>query len=1071
METRTERYEADTLTEGLDVYGSEISPRLHFSEEVYNISNQRGQGAGPRYGFAPIPYQHINERIGSSHGGCRFSENTGSAGYTQLYGRKKCYGIIPIRFGQYSDLSSPKTHFVYLFGIEYGGLFVVQACMTKEPNGSGWTSDIAGGFSFVFARGGGAGYYAPTFLRARDFIPILSLVVDSSINNLNYSQFQKRSKSISQPWWIGHVDPSYPDTATRMGLPMLNHKNNGTCPSFTSGTFDKNTRRVSFYSIGGTIGGVPRSDSMANKWEYSLDLNTYQYTFKDYYTDETELPATWPTTTAIAREDSAAVVVGTTEKTLMYEPMLKISSGFQLICLAIGKAVGFMYQEFNYELSNDPAQFFDFSNILPFSDQEYTYAQGGGTYTEFNKEKDTCFYRWPATTYAVTATPTLAAIEAGNLRNGQYHVALGAANSGILRLNSIYEFTYSYYDYTTDHECNVGVPAIIIPTADYQSLFVYLSPTTTGGTPGAANPYLQDCGHRYWTYLPFRGIGITPKFMLVRYNHMEIRLYYRERGTFEWLPAGRKSATELFWNPDLPHWEVCTGTEFGLPGGQPGAFNDYSHLPQDNWTDVASFNRRVFWQSDNQLVFSRKDDPFAYPARNSISCPSGTFRGMKVHVFKGQSEQTGRIIFFGSEAYYYGEFTGVLINEPVRISLDTVQPYPVDGSDFDVRLRATVTSFSGRSAVVAEGILFFWGPQGIYADDGVDMPQKISAELEPDFFSWYNKSEVSDIQSVYNAQTKEVIWFFTPDASIGTEPTHALVYSMRVGKWLYHKFDAKIDWAQPLDISDTVTARGVDGSRIVVGMRESSIDTISRPYFFDHFCNSGDFDKGTEMLVKDAVAAGSGNVRFVLATGFSTTLVNAIQPGDIMSIPIMSQYVPTSSFPAVYIDNYTGLWTIVSADSATGQIVATPPAAILAYHGLFDLREAYPIYVDRHHAFDWLLETNQWAPVGLRYLWKWYMYHLMMKVELLRSAASQNVTIGWRTNLSDQYGTRTTALSDNSNGFFQVLGQTIPTNFRHFGQAFQMKLSGEHLGGKILLQYLAIEIERQGLTESQIFEG
>jgi len=47
----------------------------------------------------------------------------------------------------------------------------------------------------------------------------------------------------------------------------------------------------------------------------------------------------------------------------------------------------------------------------------------------------------------------------------------------------------------------------------------------------------------------------------------------------------------------------------------------------------------------------------------------------------------------------------------------------------------------------------------------------------------------------------------------------------------------------------------------------------------------------------------------------------------------------------------------------------------------------------------------------------------------------------------------------------------VPTNLRHFGQAFQLRISGSHLGGMLLLQYVAVEGEPQPVTETQIFEG
>jgi len=59
------------------------------------------------------------------------------------------------------------------------------------------------------------------------------------------------------------------------------------------------------------------------------------------------------------------------------------------------------------------------------------------------------------------------------------------------------------------------------------------------------------------------------------------------------------------------------------------------------------------------------------------------------------------------------------------------QHFPVDGTDFRVDTWTSITAFSYRSAVVADGILYYWGFTGVYRDVGNEIPEKISYNLEP----------------------------------------------------------------------------------------------------------------------------------------------------------------------------------------------------------------------------------------------------------------------------------------------------------------------------------------------------
>ncbi len=194
-------------------------------------------------------------------------------------------------------------------------------------------------------------------------------------------------------------------------------------------------------------------------------------------------------------------------------------------------------------------------------------------------------------------------------------------------------------------------------------------------------------------------------------------------GSYEWLPALVVDASFLAYYPNHRVLWMCKGAIAQLPGGQPGGFNDYSPLPDDVYDCVVSFRERIFWISPTSCVFSMRNNAFAYPLRNSVSAPTGEFRGALVHAYPGQAEQDSRIVIFGSKETYIGRFTGRYQNYPVTIGT-TTYTYPLEGSDFQVDTWTSVTAFSHRSAVVAEGILYWWGPEGIYKDVGRDLPVK-----------------------------------------------------------------------------------------------------------------------------------------------------------------------------------------------------------------------------------------------------------------------------------------------------------------------------------------------------------
>lgn len=1067
METRGTRFEAETLLEGIDVYGKDLSPRLHFTEDSYNINHALGEGIGPRYGMEPLPGHMHTESLGADlFGGLMHSEGSGTYAWEN---RKKCFSIQALTLGTYDDITVERKHFIFVGSSIPTADTILDYAINVENDGgnANFASDIAEGFTWENLSTAAANRTRYRRLRPD---PSDYRKIDSGLARVETAVFQKRGREIRQGYWFGPVDSSYPDTANRFGLPAFGavpagvNYGYGQPPSFNRGDWAKGDRSILAWSLNS-------SWRMDVRWRQSItiDADSYEPTINSAAT--TSLDSSWPNATPTARDDGTGYVVGTTFGTLIFDPELTISSQYISIMSAANKAVMAIIQEHERGDDRQLLQWIDPTSPVPFVRQFTTLEQGTANfYTEDSREKQTCWRIWPKIDYTTTTTPTRASLEAGNLRNGANHVSLGGNNSGLLRANTRYQFAYSIYDYSLDHETNVGEPGLVVTgTDDFVCLYLMLQSTTTGGTPNpGVNDFLQDGGAAMT--LPF------PAFLsddnMRRANYMEYRVYYREEGTFEWLPAGKIPFPKLYFFPDLVDFAVCQFPIAALPGGQPGGFIDNSPLPADRWDSVVVFNKRVFWSSKRQVSYSLADNTLAYPARNSISCPRGEFRGLLVHTFYGESEQTGRLLIFGSEEYYFAEFTGQFQTFPVRVSADVVSQFPADGSDLVVKLRSTITAFSSKAAVVADGILYFWGPDGIFYDNGVKDPVRISQDLEPELQKWYDKADTANIHCVYNKTTKEVLWFFKPSTARGSEETHVISYHVKYDKFCYFKMGSRIDWAQPLNIDNTDRSRAIDSQRVVIGTREDSSGAISRPVFFDQRCNSGDFHFNRHLMVKEIVDDGGGTYRFVLASGYDTGDWPPSSPSSdgLVSAPSMSDF--TESATAV-----DGIFRLASKVTSPAAVRVKTDTTLTAE--AFDQDKYFPIYIDDWNEIPWLLQTNQWSPVGLRDYWEWYWCHAVYRVGLLTfhpdssvtTWSDPGITFEYRSNHQGTYASREIIPSDNSNGYYQVVTHFVPADMVHMGQSMQFRFSANQYGGRKQLEYFAMEGKLMGVSELQTYEG
>jgi hypothetical protein len=664
----------------------------------------------------------------------------------------------------------------------------------------------------------------------------------------------------------------------------------------------------------------------------------------------------------------------TGEYALQYSNDWKVSQSHAVIAVATGaKALCAVIRN---ELSEQklPFQYFDPSaNTLKST---RTLNESGTSYTEDGIEVATGWAYWPT---FVSTVPT--ANESGASFDGAIHVRLGGADSGLLRSDLTYEVGYSLFDITTGHETNVCEPARIRTSADDYVSFTLFRNVRTGGINQ------QECG--YTLNLPVQKVPIE------KVNYYEYRFYYRALGSQEWLPAGNISAANLLFNGQNDVLWFAENPAGLSIGGAPGQFNDYSTLPVDNWKDVAVFQNRFFWVSDKQAIFSLANNAFAYPVRNCISIPSGEFRGITVHVFYGQSQQSGRVVFWASDAQYEGRFTGQFALYPVSVSPDYTAQFPLDGSDFSIQFRSSITAFSSRSAVVAEGTLFFWGESGIYADSGVQPPNKISGPIEPWLGGVYDPTQIANIHCIYNDKTKEIIWFYTPKVATSFI-TEALVFNAEKQSFSRFGFATQIDWCQAVNLSQQGSRKRLAcGKRMLMG--HSATSYPQRAVFFDESNQTGDLKHGKEFMVKEIQATANGS-RLILASGFDIPSFADIAVGE--------SFLVSQSFEYTESENaYNNRYVIADIGAYYFDIDEGLTPAVFTNDKLM------PIWLDKYSNIPFKIRTRFITP-GSR--WETFMISFLAMSIRLPYSILQDFTIGLFSNFNSDPTTQTVSLQRNA---------------------------------------------------------
>lgn len=1057
------KYGSDGMEKGLSPRTPDLQSVVTLHTDTFNLTQGMEAGLTVRQGFSPIPGQGDNETstLTPRLPGLRMSEGSPATG---LVTRLKVLGWVQLALPDPADVTKNLTVYGAVVtstssGSEYLDIALCSTWISASSveqvsaniyDGFGmasFTAAVTSNTPYSFLAEGivtVAGSKANTI---KSYLLWDATKYQASIATINVS-----GGNIPMAWLLG----------SRTTFPDATH-----APS--CGFF-----RVSLKGPG--TGSTLKVNCCGIPSEYQLqNFKTAQRSMKIYaLTDEGALNIVYaalvtPTTTTFQKDyleaghvnlELAAVTAtkvtsgtsySSTTGVLVNDPACTSNSSYTAMAVAAGKPYVALFQgAFRCDVGKFD-QWFDLSQnvwqppILNSSYQE-----------DFNP-KSTCFATWE---YYTTGDPMLGIIVP------QGPVLLGA-DTGVLRKKTVYEFTYSLYNKRLNFETNVGIPVKFLTSDTLDNVGLQLWWAFADGATNYSQYYFWRNGSSGSHWMPYHFGDFQDNLTswydpLLAINFCEYRFYYRQLGTFEWLPAGRIDAAQ-FWNDPYLQLNVCTGDIAATPGGQPGSVFDYSPLPADTYNCVVQYKNRFFWFSEKACVFSLPNNIFAYPATCSISASTGKFLGAIVHNYPGQAEQSSRLVIFGTTGNYVARFTGNPQLQTVQISSTASADYPIQGSDLVIDPWTSVTAFSYQTAVIADGILYYWGPQGVYRDDGVATPTKISGELEPYIFTLYDPNKVGEMHGHYDDLSKEITWFYTPKVSSGYS-THTLVYNVMSQTFLPGKIPGKVDWVQSLNIESNI---GTAGKRSLAGVRASAAATVQRSYFYDNRNRSGDMYPTRDWFIKTIATPVAGVRRLTLAAGYDATNFATIVAGDYLALQQTKQYDSSLTLTSDLIA------TIKAVSTGSGYIdIYLPTGATLDTAASPTYDKYFPFWQRSttgggNNGIDYELITDYWAPAGINGYFFWLYWYLLAKMTLWKSDLGLGWKLGYRTPTADARLIDQVAFADNSDGSFQVYHPLAPGNDNHEGQGLQLSVIGtgvqSHIGNEWVLQYMEIHgIPRPG---------
>lgn len=1123
MSDVVEKFISTIVDAGLSLRSPDFSTEIALDSDCSNVTAGILRGLGPRYGMSPLVSQSTIQPVNTGPNTYGFLGSTLSVGNEAVHDLYRIYGILSVPLIDQSQIGTAftsipqkKTYYFAAIGINDSSISPTPNFFAFVPFGESsaptiytWTMKAALAYGILRPAGldnSGVLAESPWLLRLNTINGLsvdtpprslgdLSGMNSATVDYCSLATLSVSGSTINAPWIVG-------TRITQAGGESGTANFNGSfgSPNFIiDRKFKDVDRAYSLYNVS-TANGL-ESEFVYNKRPTNTDL----LAVSDQDTTTAALQGTWVSTPSatVARLDGAGA--GASNFILWHDIQNYMNTEHTLLLAAFGKPYALIVQSWQRAANKSLEQFVDLRNrrfkptqlltTIPGGASRYlvnSVGAGGGT------PVSTSWFTWPSFTRG-TALVT----DAASARNGQIHVTLGAANSGILRANTVYEIAYSIFDKQLGNESNVGTPALIqTGAADFVGLTLFRDQVSGGN-------YMQRiaAGTTCAAYVPLStlnyivpGASPTSSGGKNAINYIEIRVYYRPEGSFEWLPALYIDAASYFYNPNLKELYACTGAIAGSVGGQPGGFNDYSELPDDAWNCVVVWKQRVFWLSDKSLVYSMTNNGFAYPVRNAVPIPQGSYKGAIVHNYPGQAEQDSRLVVFGTKEIYVGKFTGIRQQQWIQVSADEGGVFDVDGTDFVLNAWTSITAFSYRSACVADGILYYWGPQGVYRDDGRDTPTKISDDIEPNLFNLYAKQRTDDIHCVYSEQTKEITWFYFENGVYSTydatqEQTKLLVYNTQTQQFFFGGMSACIDGSQKLitgaGVQDLV--RSTDGDRTIVFSRVSKASSgIQQAYFFDYRNRAGDLRYGLERMVNVIATPATGQRRLTLPNG-----ATGISVGDYISTDQIQAYTNNqdSGGTAITVEDFVGKVVAVNT-TGTNYIDVLLPTDLTNFQGAATLNAltSFPIYVSKTilaanasagNAIPYSLETTFWCPNGLMYNAFWLYVHLLLKVELLKAEGlglSPGFTFSHRTPTAPDWESQTIIFGREVDGVWDST-LNCSSNYQQtyhplsvgedglVGQGLKLKLSGLHYAHKWVLQYLAAFANPQEYDFLKQFEG
>lgn len=1068
---------ASRVDRGYDSYDSDFRSDFVLHEDAFNVTPGINKGLGPRFGMAPIPTHNDNEaETDSFTGGLQRSEAAACVHYDD---RKRFFGIVPLSVGLVSAIGTKKIHYFFIMADDQGQLHV---CPTSTYAGTvySYINDIGRGFVKSTKEMFDAASAVPRRLMQRG--PILNRIVNdgadlvalpSSVYQLpggdyeefnfaSFASFSYPGRSVPLQWFVGRTLTT--PTALDPGQVNFWSKDDGTFhsqpPFINQKNFKKVTRALAVYNVS--------SNSRLNR---SYHCSAFVFDTGSFIAAVNMVNTTNQFTKGSNTFTEVAPLISSpaygSVHSLFNDDQGFFDNNYAAIFVAAKKAFMFYCHDYDRNIFGDFVALTDPTVRMraPVSKQTKYYDIAGAAEAPYSEtyragnafRKETCWDYWPA-----FVEGTALATEATALSTNQ-QVTLGAVNSGILRANTVYEFTYAVYDKKLDIETNVGVPARVqVGAIDFVAISLMRDTWDAG-----ASKYEQSAAVRF-TYFPIISTSLMAAGVI---NDLELRFYYRALGSYEWLPALFIDAAKLFIYPNNGVLWMCRGTAVGTVGGQPGGFNDYSPLTPAEYNDVKVYKGCVFWFAPKQFSFSLKHRPLAFPLRNTFNVETGEFKGGLVQQFRGESEQSSQIFVFGSAGIYKGNFSGELTQQAVQLSPSTVATFGIEGSDFILEDYTSNTAFSHRSACIADGDLYYWGQEGVFFADGVAKPIRISANIEPALFTVYDPNRTDEIHCVYVEQTKEIHWFYPPKVA-DDYATHILILNTLTSEFYPGRMTGKVDAAFKVTIEQSDVTRPSAGKRIVMSARAGDDTTdVQRGYFYDVRNKCGDFFPETEFMVKEISTPAAGQRRLTLAAGYDAANFATIAVGDFVALPLVSEYAQGLTDGESFIGEVVAL--------GVGTIDVTLPSGVAFDAAETFARDEYvPMYHQTLNSFQFNLESQYWLPGTLKNFWYFlYLYGLFKLNPLLPCDEAQALELKYKTILNVVPNTPeaaagfyedTLTLRDNSDGNYQVYKALVQSHA--FAQGLKFVIAGGHFAGSWVLQYLELLVQDHTDDQIKMFE-